>query len=96
MFSDNDELATLLAQLMKADKLILMTDIDGLYDGNPEKKESKVIDKVEPKEDLDKYIEEGNKEEGTEETTESEGKETSSEGKETSSEAKPEEVKEKA
>lgn len=64
MFSDNDELATLLAQLMKADKLILMTDIDGLYDGNPEKADSKVIGKVEPKEDLDKYIEEGNKQEG--------------------------------
>jgi glutamate 5-kinase len=64
MFSDNDELATLLAQLMRADKLILMTDIDGLYDGHPEKKESKVIGKVEPKEDLDKYIEEGNKQEG--------------------------------
>ncbi|MAU15086.1 MAG: glutamate 5-kinase [Muricauda sp.] len=64
MFSDNDELATLLAQLMKADKLILMTDIDGLYDGHPEKADSKVIGKVEPKEDLDKYIEEGNKQEG--------------------------------
>ena len=64
MFSDNDELATLLAQLMRADKLILMTDIDGLYDGHPEKEDSKVIDKVEPKEDLDKYIEEGNKQEG--------------------------------
>ncbi|MER3373006.1 MAG: glutamate 5-kinase [Allomuricauda sp.] len=64
MFSDNDELATLLAQLMRADKLILMTDIDGLYDGHPDKEESKVIDKVEPKEDLDKYIEEGNKQEG--------------------------------
>ncbi|AEM70732.1 MULTISPECIES: glutamate 5-kinase [Flagellimonas] len=64
MFSDNDELATLLAQLMRADKLILMTDIDGLYDGHPEKADSKVIDKVEPKEDLDKYIEEGNKQEG--------------------------------
>ena len=64
MFSDNDELATLLAQLMRADKLILMTDIDGLYDGHPEKSDSKVIDKVEPKEDLDKYIEEGNKQEG--------------------------------
>ncbi|MCK0160868.1 glutamate 5-kinase [Allomuricauda sp. F6463D] len=64
MFSDNDELATLLAQLMKADKLIMMTDIDGLYDGHPDKKDSKVINKVEPKEDLDKYIEEGNKQEG--------------------------------
>jgi len=64
MFSDNDELATLIAQLMNADKLILMTDIDGLYDGHPENEESKVIGTVAPKEDLDKYIEEGNKAEG--------------------------------
>ena len=31
MFSDNDELASLIAQLINADKLIILTDIDGLY-----------------------------------------------------------------
>lgn len=64
MFSDNDELATLIAELMNADKFIVLTDIDGLYDGNPDKEESKVIREVEPHEDLAKYISEGNKEEG--------------------------------
>lgn len=64
MFSDNDELATLIAQLMKADKLILLTDTDGLYDGHPEDEHSKVIKKVKPQEDLDEFIEDPNKAEG--------------------------------
>jgi glutamate 5-kinase len=64
MFSDNDELATLIAQLMKADKFILLTDIDGLYDGHPEHRESKVIHKVEPEENMDEFIAKGNKKEG--------------------------------
>lgn len=64
MFSDNDELATLLAQLMNADRLILMTDIDGLYNGHPENEHTRVISKVFPEEDLAKYIEKGTKAEG--------------------------------
>ncbi len=49
---------------MNADKFIVLTDIDGLYDGNPDKEETKVIQDVEPHEDLGKYISKGNKEEG--------------------------------
>jgi len=64
MFSDNDELATLLAQLMNADKLIMMTDIDGLYNGHPDKEYTQVIKKVAPQEDLERFIEEGGKAEG--------------------------------
>ena len=64
MFSDNDELATLIAELMNADRLILLTVIDGLYDGHPENESSKVISNVEPEEDLDKYIENPDKQEG--------------------------------
>jgi len=64
MFSDNDELATLLAQLMNADKLILMTDIDGLYNGHPENEHTQVISKVFPQEDLARYIEKDSKSEG--------------------------------
>jgi acetylglutamate kinase len=30
---DNDELASLVAELIHADMLILLTDIDGIYDG---------------------------------------------------------------
>lgn len=64
MFSDNDELATLIAQLMKADKFLLLTDIDGLYDGHPDKEGSSVIREVEPEDDMGKYIASDNKKEG--------------------------------
>ncbi|MBC7465860.1 MAG: glutamate 5-kinase [Bdellovibrio sp.] len=34
-FGDNDSLAAKVAVMMKADKLILMTDVDGLFDADP-------------------------------------------------------------
>ncbi len=34
-FGDNDRLAALLAHLMRADALLLLSDVDALYDGNP-------------------------------------------------------------
>ncbi|WNH11836.1 glutamate 5-kinase [Thalassobellus suaedae] len=64
MFSDNDELASLIAQLLDADKLIILTDIDGLYTGHPEEDSSDLIKNVNPDEDLDKYIQDNNKAEG--------------------------------
>ena len=64
MFSDNDELASLIAQLMKADKLIILTDIDGLYTGDPEAENSALIKNVNPNEDLDKYIKDSTKKQG--------------------------------
>jgi glutamate 5-kinase len=64
MFSDNDELASLIAQLINADKLIILTDIDGLYTGHPESEKSNLISDVNPDENLDKYIQENNKKPG--------------------------------
>lgn len=61
MFSDNDELASLIAQLINADKLIILTDIDGLYTGHPEADNSDLIKNVNPQEDLEKYIKDSNK-----------------------------------
>lgn len=61
MFSDNDELASLIAQLLDVDKLIILTDIDGLYTGHPEEDSSNLITNVEPDEDLNKYIKDSNK-----------------------------------
>jgi len=61
MFSDNDELASLIAQLLNADKLIILTDIDGLYTGHPEEDSSDLIKKVKPEENLNKYIKDSNK-----------------------------------
>lgn len=34
-FGDNDTLSAIVSRLVKADLLVLMTDIDGLYDSNP-------------------------------------------------------------
>ncbi|MBI4743539.1 MAG: glutamate 5-kinase [Actinobacteria bacterium] len=46
-FGDNDTLAALVASLANADLLIVLTDIDGLYTGNPRTdKEAKLIDQV--------------------------------------------------
>ena len=64
MFSDNDELASLLAQLINADRLIILTDIDGLYTGHPDADSSNLIKNVNPREDLEKYIEDIDKAEG--------------------------------
>ncbi|MFD1163311.1 MULTISPECIES: glutamate 5-kinase [Hwangdonia] len=61
MFSDNDELASLIAQLLNADKLIILTDIDGLFTGHPEEASSDLIKNVCPEEDLEKYIKDSNK-----------------------------------
>ena len=46
-FGDNDNLSSQVAQLIKAKKLIILTDIDGLYTDNPkENKKAQLIHKV--------------------------------------------------
>jgi len=46
-FGDNDRLAAIVTNLIRAPLLVLLSDVDGLYDGNPCKTGSKVIDTVE-------------------------------------------------
>jgi glutamate 5-kinase len=43
MFTDNDELSGLIASMMGAQALIILSNIDGVYDGDPSLPESKVI-----------------------------------------------------
>lgn len=43
MFTDNDELSGLVAAMMDADKLIILSNIDGIYDGDPSLPDSSVI-----------------------------------------------------
>lgn len=64
MFSDNDELASLVAELIKADKLILLTDTDGLYTGHPDDENSEKLEKVKADENVEKYVQESEKGEG--------------------------------
>ncbi|PKA97180.1 glutamate 5-kinase [Flavobacteriaceae bacterium MAR_2009_75] len=56
MFSDNDELASLVAELIQADKLIILTDIDGLYTGHPDDDDTEVITNVSIEENVEKYV----------------------------------------
>ncbi|WP_239000938.1 glutamate 5-kinase [Jiangella asiatica] len=51
-FGDNDRLAALVAQLVHADLLVLLSDIDGLYDGNPHRAGSTRIADVHDPTDL--------------------------------------------
>lgn len=45
-FGDNDHLAALVAHLIRAEALVLLTDIDALYDGPPSKAGSAAISEV--------------------------------------------------
>ena len=56
MFTDNDELSGLIAQIMKADSLILLSNIDGIYTGHPDDPSSELIQTVAPCTDLSKFI----------------------------------------
>ncbi|WP_267245097.1 glutamate 5-kinase [Streptomyces sp. PR69] len=45
-FGDNDRLAALVAHLVRADLLVLLSDVDGLYDGDPSRPGTARIDEV--------------------------------------------------
>jgi len=45
-FGDNDRLAALVTNAIRAPLLIILSDVEGLYDGPPDRKESKVIPTV--------------------------------------------------
>lgn len=56
MFTDNDELAGLVASMMGADTLIILSNVDGIYNGNPKAPLSRVIPVVNYDRDLSEYI----------------------------------------
>ena len=51
-FGDNDRLAALIAQMIKADALVLLTDVDGLYTAPPDHPGSQLIERVAGVDDL--------------------------------------------
>jgi glutamate 5-kinase len=59
MFTDNDELSGLMAEMMKVDELIILSNIDGIYDGNPADPNSSVIRKVATTDNMEQYIQTG-------------------------------------
>ena len=59
MFTDNDELSGLIASMMNAQALVLLSNVDGVYDGDPGNPGSKVIAEIRPDEkgqDADTFI----------------------------------------
>lgn len=64
MFSDNDELASLVAELIGADALVILTDTDGLYTGHPDDEDSKKLSNVHHEEAVEQYVQASSKGEG--------------------------------
>jgi glutamate 5-kinase len=51
-FGDNDRLAALVAHLLHADALVLLSDVDGLYDGDPRRPGARLLRTVRGEQDL--------------------------------------------
>ena len=48
MFTDNDELAGLIASMLNADALIILSNVNGIYNGDPKNPASAVITEITP------------------------------------------------
>ncbi|HRX10009.1 MAG TPA: glutamate 5-kinase [Draconibacterium sp.] len=47
MFTDNDELSGLIASMVNSDALILLTNVDGVYNANPKNENAQLIQQIE-------------------------------------------------
>jgi len=57
MFTDNDELSGLISSMMDCNSLIILSNVDGVYNGIPGTEGSKLLSKIdEESEDIDQYI----------------------------------------
>ena len=56
MFTDNDELSGLIASMMDAQALIILSNINGIYNGSPTDPASEVIREIGQGKDLSSYI----------------------------------------
>jgi glutamate 5-kinase len=57
MFTDNDELSGLISSMMDCRSLIILSNVDGVYNGIPGKNGTELITRIyDESEDLDKYI----------------------------------------
>ncbi|MBS1563492.1 MAG: glutamate 5-kinase, partial [Bacteroidetes bacterium] len=50
MFTDNDELAGLVAAMLNADALVILSNVDGVYNGDPSQEGAKVIEEIRARE----------------------------------------------
>ena len=56
MFTDNDELSGLVAEMVGAEALVILTNVDGVYDGSPDDPASRLIPRILPGESLEGHI----------------------------------------
>ena len=56
MFTDNDELSGLIAQMMNADALVLLSNVDGIYNGDPNEPHTRIIPSVYYDRDVSEYV----------------------------------------
>ncbi len=56
MFTDNDELAGMVSSLVDADQLIILSNVDGIYTGDPNESESELIKEVNELSEFEKFI----------------------------------------
>ena len=56
MFTDNDELSGLIATMMDADALIILSNIDGVYTGPPSDPASELLREIAPRTELSQYV----------------------------------------
>ena len=56
MFTDNDELAGLVATMMDAQTLVILSNIDGIYNGNPQDRDTRLIPTVAYGDDVNQYV----------------------------------------
>ncbi|MDR0542307.1 MAG: glutamate 5-kinase [Dysgonamonadaceae bacterium] len=59
MFTDNDELSGLVAAMMNMDALIILSNVDGIYDGDPALPASKIIPEITETSDISACIRPG-------------------------------------
>lgn len=64
MFTDNDELAGLMAEMMHADELVILSNVDGIYTGNPSDPASRLISEIRPGDRVEDYIQSSKSAEG--------------------------------
>jgi len=56
MFTDNDELSALISTMMDASKLIILSNVDGLFDGKPDDPSSTLLREIGQNDDVDRYV----------------------------------------
>ena len=56
MFTDNDELSGLLASMMDCEKLFILSNIDGIFNGNPSDADTHVIREIKAGTNVSQYV----------------------------------------